>query len=123
MIFNPGTAPYIGPFYLPSLETAAQSLGVTVELAPVHSDAEIETVITALGREPGGGLLAMPDNFIDAHRASIVALAARNNVPAVYQTPSSAKGRRFAFLWSRLPGYLSACRPVCGQHPAWCKAV
>jgi putative tryptophan/tyrosine transport system substrate-binding protein len=64
---------------------------VTVELAPVHSDAEIETVITALGREPGGGLLAMPDNFIDAHRASIVALAARNNVPAVYQTPSSAR--------------------------------
>ena len=91
MIFNPDTAPYIGSFYLPSLETAAQSLGVTVELAPVHSDAEIETVITALGREPGGGLLAMPDNFIDAHRASIVALAARNNVPAVYQTPSSAR--------------------------------
>ena len=91
MIFNPDTAPYIGTFYLPSLETAAQSLGVTVELAPVHSDAEIETVITALGREPGGGLLAMPDNFIDAHRASIVALAARNNVPAVYQTPSSAR--------------------------------
>ena len=50
---------------------------------PVHSDAEIETVIIALGREPGGGLLAMPVNFIDAHRASIVALAARNNVPAV----------------------------------------
>jgi putative ABC transport system substrate-binding protein len=91
MIFNPDTAPYIGPFYLPSLETTAQSLAVTVELAPVHGDAEIETVISALGREPGGGLLAMPDNFIDAHRASIVALAARNSVPAVYQTPSSAR--------------------------------
>ena len=26
-------------------------------MAPVHSDAEIETVITSLGREPGGGLV------------------------------------------------------------------
>jgi hypothetical protein len=29
--------------------------------APVHSDAEIETAIIALGREPGGGLVVMPD--------------------------------------------------------------
>jgi hypothetical protein len=28
--------------------------------APVHSDAEIETVITSLGREPRGGLIVSP---------------------------------------------------------------
>jgi len=52
--------------------------------APVHSDEEIETTIIALGREPGGGLVVMPDVFIIAHRAPIISAAARNKVPAVY---------------------------------------
>ena len=33
----------------------------------------------------------MPDNFVEIHRALIISLAARNNVPAVYQTPVIAK--------------------------------
>ena len=61
-----------------------RSLKVAPIAAPVHSDAEIETVITSLGRERGGGLVLMPDSFNNVHRASIIAQAARNNVPAVY---------------------------------------
>jgi putative ABC transport system substrate-binding protein len=80
-MFNPDTAPVS---YIPSFETAARSLKVTPSNAPVRSDAEIETAITALGREPEGGLLVMPDFFMTAHRASIILAAARNNVPAVY---------------------------------------
>jgi putative ABC transport system substrate-binding protein len=53
-------------------------------IAPVHSDVEIETAIIALGREPGGGLVVMPDLFTIAHRAWIILAAARNQVPAVY---------------------------------------
>jgi putative ABC transport system substrate-binding protein len=52
--------------------------------APVHSDAEIESVMTSLGREPGGGLVVIPDGFVLVHRAPIILLAARNNVPAAY---------------------------------------
>jgi len=52
--------------------------------APVHSDAEIETAIIALGRERGGGLVVMPDVFMTAHRSLIISAAARNNVPTVY---------------------------------------
>ena len=63
---------------------AARSLKVVPITVPVHSDEEIETAITALGREPGGGLLVMPDVFVTVHRASIISAAARNNVPAVY---------------------------------------
>ena len=48
----------------------------------VHSDAEIETAIIALGREPGGGLVVPA--FTVGRRASIISAAARNNVPAVY---------------------------------------
>jgi putative ABC transport system substrate-binding protein len=90
MMFNPETAPYI-KIFLPSFEAAARSLRVAPIAAPVHSDAEIEMVITELAREPGGGLLGMPDNFVEIHRALIISLAARNNVPAVYQTPVIAR--------------------------------
>ena len=69
---------------MPSLETAARSLKVVPITAPVHSDGEIETAIVALGREPGGGLVVMPDTFVVAHHAPIILAAARNNVPAVY---------------------------------------
>jgi putative ABC transport system substrate-binding protein len=69
---------------MPSLETAARSLKVEPITAAVHTDAEIEMAITALGREPEGGLVVMPDVFLTAHRASIILAAARNNVPAVY---------------------------------------
>jgi hypothetical protein len=68
---------------VPSFETAAQSLKVVPINAPVHSDAEIETAIMALGREPGGGLVVMPGVFTFAHRAPIILAAARNNVSAV----------------------------------------
>ena len=67
-----------------SFETAARSLKVVPIAAPVHSDGEIGTVIIALGREPGGGLVVIPDAFVVAHRVPIISAAARNNVPAVY---------------------------------------
>jgi putative ABC transport system substrate-binding protein len=63
---------------------ASRSLKVELITAPVHSDAEIETAILALGREPGGGLVVMPDVFTLVHRTPIILAAARNNVPAIY---------------------------------------
>jgi putative ABC transport system substrate-binding protein len=82
IMFNPDTSP--APAYMPSLEMAARSLKVVPITAHVHSDEEIEAAIIALGREPGGGLVIMPDIFLVAHRASIILAAARNNVPVVY---------------------------------------
>jgi putative tryptophan/tyrosine transport system substrate-binding protein len=83
-MFNPDTAPSRGSYVLPSFEEAARSLKVEAITAPVHSDVEIETVLTSLGRERGGGLIIMPDPFMVVHRPLIISLTARNNVPAVY---------------------------------------
>jgi putative ABC transport system substrate-binding protein len=81
-MFNPD---YPAPStVMPSLDTAARSLKVEPIIAPVHGDAEIETAINDLGREPGGGLVVMPDTFMVVYRAPIILAAARNNVPAVY---------------------------------------
>jgi putative tryptophan/tyrosine transport system substrate-binding protein len=82
IMFNPDTAN--GSAFMPSLERAARSLKVVPITAPIHSDIEIETAIIALGREPGGGLVVLPDIFTGAHRASIILAAVRNNIPELY---------------------------------------
>jgi putative ABC transport system substrate-binding protein len=85
IMFNPDTAVGSGSYFLPAFEAAARTLKVTPIAARVHSDAEIEMVISSLGGEPRGGLVVPPDNiFMATHRAPIILLAARNNVPAVY---------------------------------------
>src|SRR6516162_4522172 len=52
VIFNQGAAPF-AEFFNRSIEAAAPSFGITVTLAPVHDDAEIEEVIAAQAREWG----------------------------------------------------------------------
>jgi putative ABC transport system substrate-binding protein len=91
VMFNPDTAP-ASAAYMPSLEMAARSLKVVPIIAHIHSDAEIETAIIALGREPGGGLVVMPDGFFTlTHRAPVILAAARNDVPAVYTLSEFAR--------------------------------
>ena len=74
---------------MPEFETAARRLKVAPIRAPVHSDADIETVITSLGRESGA--VVTPDVFTINHRASIILLASRSNVPVVYRDAINAK--------------------------------
>jgi putative ABC transport system substrate-binding protein len=89
IMFNPDANPV--SVYIPSFETAARSLKVVPITAPVHSDEEIETAITALGRESGGGLVVLASAFLVPHRAPIILAAARNNVPAVYALSAFAR--------------------------------
>src|SRR5215470_14836110 len=84
MLFNPDTAPGGGAYYFRDFEAAARSTKVEPIAARANSDAEIEAVVTSLGREPSGGLVVMPDYFMLNHIRSITSLAARNNVPAIY---------------------------------------
>jgi putative ABC transport system substrate-binding protein len=83
LLSNPATAPPL-EFYMPSIQAAASSFAVAVTTAPVHARGEIEGVIAAQARDPGGGLLVMPDVFNDANRELIIALAARFGIPAIY---------------------------------------
>jgi putative ABC transport system substrate-binding protein len=82
ILFNPDTGPALT--VMPSFETAARSLKVVPIITPVRSDAEIETAIVGLGRQPGSGLVVLSDAFMFTHRAPVILAAARNNVPAVY---------------------------------------
>ena len=107
----------------PSFETAARSLKVAPIMAPVHSDAEIETAINDLGREPGGGLVVMPEIFTVAHRPPIMLATVRNNVPAVYATSEFARdggllsyGPNQVDTWRRAAPYVD--RILRGEKPA-----
>jgi ABC-type uncharacterized transport system substrate-binding protein len=85
-IFNPRTAPYY-PLYLRAIEEAASSFAVELIAVEVHDDAEIERAISDIGREPNGGLFILPDTFNFIHRRTIIALADRYRLPAVYFFP------------------------------------
>jgi putative ABC transport system substrate-binding protein len=120
IMFNPDTTPTVSTF-MPSFETAARSLKVEPIIATVHSDVEIETAIIALGREPRGGLVVMPDEFMD--RAPMISAAARNNVPAVYSKSEAARdggllsyGTDQVDIWRRAASYVD--RILHGAKPA-----
>jgi putative ABC transport system substrate-binding protein len=122
-IFNPDTAPYVTSIYLPSFEAAARSLRLEPIAAPVQSDAEIESMVTSLAREPRGAFVSMPDSFTFVHRAPMILQAARNNVPAIYQTSFFARdggllsyGTDEADVFRRAAPY--ADRILRGESPA-----
>jgi putative ABC transport system substrate-binding protein len=89
-IFNPKTAPY-SSLYLRAIEEAASSFAVEPIVVEVHDDAEIERAISTLARDPGGGLIAMPDSFNMVHRRTIIALVDRYRLPAMYYFPFFAR--------------------------------
>jgi putative tryptophan/tyrosine transport system substrate-binding protein len=83
LLFNPATAVPL-QFFMPSIQAAASSLAIQISNAPVHAKDEIEGVIAAQARNPGGGLIVMPDPFNVENRELIITLAARYGVPAIY---------------------------------------
>ena len=108
---------------MPSFETAARALKIEQIVAPVHSDVEIDMAITAVGREPGGGLVVPANAFAVAHRASIISAAARNNVPAVFWDSVFARdggllsyGVDIVDIWRRAASYVD--RILRGAQPA-----
>jgi putative tryptophan/tyrosine transport system substrate-binding protein len=89
-VYNPKTAPYYS-LYLRAIEQAAASFAVEPIGHEVHSDTDIERAISTLAREPGGGLIVMPDTFNMVHRQTTIELAARHRLPAIYYFPFFAR--------------------------------
>jgi len=83
MLYNPPAAKF-AEYWLNPFKTAAASITVEPIVAPINDMSELESVVAAQSREPNGGLIVMPDSFMDAHRLEITSLAARYRLPAVY---------------------------------------
>jgi putative tryptophan/tyrosine transport system substrate-binding protein len=122
LLFNPTTAPPL-QIYLSSIQAAAPSFRVEVSTAPVHAKDEIEGVIAEQARNPGGGLIVMPDLSNTANRDLIISLAARYRVPAIYFIRLIAEsggliayGTDFVELVRQTAGYID--RILKGAKPA-----
>jgi putative tryptophan/tyrosine transport system substrate-binding protein len=122
LLFNPATVVPL-QFFMPSIQTAASSLAVEVSAAPVHAKDEIEGVIAAQARNPGGGLIVMPDTFNAANRELINTLAVRYRVPAIYYNRFFTElgglisyGADFAEQFRQAPEYID--RILKGAKPA-----
>jgi putative ABC transport system substrate-binding protein len=122
LLFNPATAVPL-KIYMPSIQAAASSLAIQASAAPVHAKDEIEGVIAAQARNPGGGLILVPDSFTTANRELISALAARYGVPAIHNAPIFVEsggliafGTDFAEQFREAAGYID--RILKGEKPA-----
>jgi len=121
-IFNPKTAPYYR-LYLRAIEQAAPAFAAESIALEVQTDAEIERAISALAREPGSGLIVMPDTFNMVHRRTTIGLAARHRLPAIYYFPFFAReGGLISYgpdeidMFRRAAGYVD--RILKGAKPA-----
>jgi putative ABC transport system substrate-binding protein len=106
VIFNPDTAPYAALLNR-GIEAAAPSLGMTATFAPVREDPGIEDAIAAQAREPGGGLIALPESFTTSHRDVIIAAASRHRLPVMGATD----------VFPRAGGLMSYGFDLVGQYP------
>jgi len=88
-LFNPEAAPYAGEYFR-FAETAAASIAVELIAVPVHDEMEIDSAFVPLAREPNYGLIVLPDAFTRLHRKSIIAVAAKHQLPAIYSDRSFA---------------------------------
>jgi len=82
VIRDPASA--AGNGQLGAIQSIAPALGVEVSAVGVRDPGEIERAITAVAREPSGGLIVTTSTRASAHRELILALVARHKMPAVY---------------------------------------
>jgi putative ABC transport system substrate-binding protein len=71
-----------------SMQTVAPRLGVEAVSMLIRDPARIEPTIAAFARQQNSGLVVTTDVFMIANRQLIIAAAARNRVPAIYQDRS-----------------------------------
>ena len=70
---------------------AAQKLGVALQILHVQQPADLEMAFAAMTRDRAGGLVLVGAPFFDAHRATILRLAAQHRLPAISTTRSFAE--------------------------------
>jgi putative ABC transport system substrate-binding protein len=71
-------------FLGPDLEQSSRGLGLQLVVFKVTSEQEIAAAFAAIRQQAIGALVVQNDAFLNSQRDQIVALAARNAIPAIY---------------------------------------
>ena len=83
VVFNPDTAPY-GQQFFQQMGASASALATEAIEARVRDVVELEKAIASIAAKSSSGLIVLPDTFTTVHRDTIIALADRHRLPAVY---------------------------------------
>jgi ABC-type uncharacterized transport system substrate-binding protein len=70
--------------FMREIESAATHLQVQVTGTRVSNEADIQSSIERLGRQPNVGLIVLPDGLLIGHRNLIVRLVAQHQIPTIY---------------------------------------
>lgn len=90
LLGNPKTSAY--EYFLRTTQAAAPALGIEVVPSRIESASDIEGSLESFARVPDGGLAIVPDTTMTRYRESVIALAARHRLPAVYPERFYATG-------------------------------
>jgi ABC-type uncharacterized transport system substrate-binding protein len=120
VLFNPATAPYF-PFFLHSIQTAASSFQIGIDVSPVHNTGDVERTVRHLASD--ACMIVVPSTFMTTHRQLVIGLAAQRNIPAIYGFGYYARGGglvSYGFdvrdIFIRAASYVD--RILRGAHPA-----
>src|SRR5579872_22186 len=105
------------------VEAAARALKLAVQFLPANNEVDIDAAFTALAQAHADALLVGPGPFLDSRREQLVAFAAKNAIPAGYETRASAlAGGLMSYGASVQDGYRQAGiytgRILRGEKPA-----
>jgi putative ABC transport system substrate-binding protein len=122
VIFNPDSAPF-SRMFLPSMEAARPADAFQLIISQVRNETEINRAIVAAGRQPSGGLIVLPDSFLSSRHEMIVALVAKQHLPAIYSVSEfSRSGGLIAYGFDRADQFRRAAayvdRILKGEKPA-----
>jgi ABC-type uncharacterized transport system substrate-binding protein len=70
---------------LRDIETAVQTIGRTLVVGRASSDTELDAALESFVLRGAGALLVCADPYFDTRRDRIIAFAARNRMPTIYQ--------------------------------------
>ena len=70
--------------FLRAAQASAPAAGIELTAIDVKATGEIEPAVAAFAERPNGGLIVVPHPYTNAKRGSIITLAARHRLPAIY---------------------------------------
>jgi putative ABC transport system substrate-binding protein len=122
VLFGSDSGPNVG--YLRVAEAVAPSLGVAVTPVDlVDGGAGIEDAVATFASQSNGGLIVMPHLYTLANRGSIIILAARHRLPAIYPFRIfAAEGGLLSYGFDQIDSWRGAAtyvdRILRGEKPA-----
>jgi putative ABC transport system substrate-binding protein len=122
LLFNTATTPWAEYFWR-AFESSASSNGIFPVRMDVRNAQEVERAIIGLAREPGAGLMGVPEVTLNINRQLVLDLATRHRLPAIYPYRYFPAGGGLASygidvedMWKRSASYVD--RILKGAKPA-----